>query len=138
MKLKYIFYMAAALSLTGCNDSFLERSPQSLNDQSFWVSVNDLKTYANAFYGLIPGGAGRHRQRYPGAQQYQFFPLGTVCSTHRRRSMAKIKLAEHPEHQLLHDTLLKRAGCRGRHQHLCRRNALLPCLGIFQEDSAFG
>lgn len=56
MKLKYIFYMAAALSLTGCNDSFLERSPQSLNDQSFWVSVNDLKTYANAFYGLIPGG----------------------------------------------------------------------------------
>ena len=27
MKLKYILYMAAALSLTGCNDSFLERGP---------------------------------------------------------------------------------------------------------------
>lgn len=56
MKLKYIFYMTAALSLTGCNDSFLERGPQDLNDQSYWVSVNDLKTYANAFYGLLPGG----------------------------------------------------------------------------------
>lgn len=54
MKLKYVLYMAAALSLTGCNDSFLERGPQNLNDQSFWVSVNDLKAYANAFYGLIP------------------------------------------------------------------------------------
>ena len=50
MKLKYVLYMAAALSLTGCNDSFLERGPQNLNDQSFWVSVNDLKAYANAFY----------------------------------------------------------------------------------------
>ena len=56
MKLKYVLYMAAALSLTGCNDSFLERGPQNLNDQSFWVSVDDLKAYANAFYGLIPGG----------------------------------------------------------------------------------
>ena len=55
MKLKYVLYMAAALSLTGCNDSFLERGPQNLNDQSFWISVNDLKAYANAFYGLIPG-----------------------------------------------------------------------------------
>ena len=34
MKLKYVLYMAAALSLTGCNDSFLERGPQNLNDQS--------------------------------------------------------------------------------------------------------
>lgn len=49
MKLKYVLYMAAALSLTGCNDSFLERGPQNLNDQSFWVSVDDLKAYANAF-----------------------------------------------------------------------------------------
>ena len=56
MKLKYVLYMAAALSLTGCNDSFLERGPQNLNDKSFWISVNDLKAYANAFYGLIPGG----------------------------------------------------------------------------------
>ena len=56
MKLKYVLYMAAALSLTGCNDSFLERGPQNLNDQSFWIPVNDLKAYANAFYGLIPGG----------------------------------------------------------------------------------
>ena len=56
MKLKYMIYMVAALSLTSCNDAFLERSPQSLNDQTFWTSVNDLKTYANGFYGLLPGG----------------------------------------------------------------------------------
>ena len=56
MKLKYVLYMAAALSLTGCNDSFFFFFPQNLNDQSFWISVNDLKAYANAFYGLIPGG----------------------------------------------------------------------------------
>ena len=29
MKLKYVLYMAAALSLTGCNNSFLERSQQN-------------------------------------------------------------------------------------------------------------
>ena len=46
MKLKYILYMAAALSLTGCNDSFLERGPQNLNDQSFWaVSYTHLDVY---------------------------------------------------------------------------------------------
>lgn len=56
MKLKYIIYTVVALSLTSCNDAFLERSPQSLNDQTFWVSVNDLKAYANGFYRLLPGG----------------------------------------------------------------------------------
>lgn len=56
MNLKYMIYMVAALSLTSCNDAFLERSPQNLNDQTFWVSVNDLKTYANGFYGILPAG----------------------------------------------------------------------------------
>jgi len=37
MKLKYVIYMTTALSLTSCNDAFLERSPQSLNEQTFWV-----------------------------------------------------------------------------------------------------
>lgn len=32
MKLKYIFFLSAALSLTGCNDGFLDRGPQDLND----------------------------------------------------------------------------------------------------------
>lgn len=56
MKLKYVIYMTTALSLTSCNDAFLERSPQSLNEQTFWVSINDLKAYANGFYGLLPAG----------------------------------------------------------------------------------
>lgn len=30
MKLKYVLYMAAALSLTGCNDSFLEREARKI------------------------------------------------------------------------------------------------------------
>ena len=56
MKLKYIVCIAASLSLAGCNDAFLERAPQSLNEQTFWSTANDLKTYANGFYGLIPAG----------------------------------------------------------------------------------
>ena len=57
MKLKYLFLSAALLSLTtGCNDSFLDRAPQELNDASFWQTVNDLKTYANSFYTSLPGG----------------------------------------------------------------------------------
>ena len=34
---------------------FWKEVRKNLNDQSFWVSVDDLKAYANAFYGLIPG-----------------------------------------------------------------------------------
>ena len=56
MKLKYMIYIAATLSLTSCNDAFLERAPQNLNEQTFWTSANDLKTYANGFYSLIPSG----------------------------------------------------------------------------------
>lgn len=56
MKLKYTFILASALFLSSCNDAFLERNPQSFNDGTFWSSVNDLKTYANAFYGILPGG----------------------------------------------------------------------------------
>ncbi|WP_455591000.1 RagB/SusD family nutrient uptake outer membrane protein [Bacteroides sp.] len=56
MNLKYMIYMVTALSLTSCNDAFLERSPQNLNDQTFWVSVNDLKAYANGFYSILPAG----------------------------------------------------------------------------------
>ena len=34
--------VAAVLSLTACNDSFLERSPQSINDKTFWNTPSDL------------------------------------------------------------------------------------------------
>ncbi len=56
MKVKYMIYITAALLTTSCNDAFLERAPQSLNDQTFWSSANDLKTYANGFYSLLPAG----------------------------------------------------------------------------------
>ena len=56
MKLNYLLYATVALTITGCNDDFLERAPQDLNDQTFWATANDLKTYANAFYGILPGG----------------------------------------------------------------------------------
>lgn len=57
MKLRYILYSAVGMLLyTSCNDAFLERSPQSLNDNTFWTSTGDLRTYANAFYGILPGG----------------------------------------------------------------------------------
>ncbi len=57
MKLKYII-IAAAFCLTSCNDSFLEKYPQNVNDATFWKSVGDLKTYANNFYSMLPSGLG--------------------------------------------------------------------------------
>ena len=58
MKRKYLLYslIAGAFTLTGCNDAFLERSSQDLNDETFWTTPNDLKTYATAFYGILPRG----------------------------------------------------------------------------------
>lgn len=58
MKRKYLLYslIAGAFTLTGCNDAFLERAPQTLNDETFWTTPNDLKTYATAFYGILPSG----------------------------------------------------------------------------------
>lgn len=47
---------AFALLMTGCNDDFLERYPQSITDPTFWNSTNDLQTYANQFYGYFGGG----------------------------------------------------------------------------------
>lgn len=56
MKIQYLLYVSAALSLASCNDAFLDREPQSIYDETFWNSVSDLKTYANAFYDILPTG----------------------------------------------------------------------------------
>lgn len=56
MKIQYLLYVSAALSLASCNDAFLDREPQSFYDETFWNSVSDLKTYANAFYDILPTG----------------------------------------------------------------------------------
>lgn len=59
MKLKYLLYSSIILgvtTLTGCNDAFLERSPQEINDNTYWRTTTDLENYANAFYDILPGG----------------------------------------------------------------------------------
>ena len=62
MKLKYLLYSSiiGVTTLTGCNDAFLERSPQNINDQTYWTSPSDLQTYANAFYGILPHGVSNY------------------------------------------------------------------------------
>lgn len=57
MKTKYLLYIGfAALSLSGCNDGFLDRGPEAINDKTFWVTTQDLETYANRFYSYLPSG----------------------------------------------------------------------------------
>ena len=57
MKIKYLFYIGVAtLALSGCNDGFLERAPEAINDKTFWNTTGDLETYANQFYSYLPGG----------------------------------------------------------------------------------
>ena len=62
MKLKYLLYSSiiGVTTLTGCNDAFLERSPQNINDQTYWTSPSDLQTYANYFYSTLPGGVSNY------------------------------------------------------------------------------
>ncbi len=57
--MKSIFkYTIAALpltlTLTACNDSYLERFPEtSITEKVFFQNVGDLETYTNGFYGAI-------------------------------------------------------------------------------------
>lgn len=57
MKIKNILITGiASVALAGCNDSFMERYPEAINDATFWNTPEDLKTYTNRFYTLLPGG----------------------------------------------------------------------------------
>ena len=48
---KYMIMGAVALSMTACNDSFLDRTPTNdLNDNAFWNTTSDLETYCNGIY----------------------------------------------------------------------------------------
>lgn len=48
---KYMMMGAVALSMTACNDSFLDRTPTNdLNDNAFWNTTSDLETYCNGIY----------------------------------------------------------------------------------------
>lgn len=49
-----ILYMVAIVVLTSCNNSFMDRFPETdVTDKNFFKTVNDLKTYTNGFYGYI-------------------------------------------------------------------------------------
>lgn len=56
MKIKHILLPILGLALTACNDSFLQRVPQTdVTDPAFFQSAKDLETYSNSFYGYIGG-----------------------------------------------------------------------------------
>ena len=47
---KYML-IGAALSLTACNDSFLDRTPtNNLTGDVFWRTTSDLESYCNGIY----------------------------------------------------------------------------------------
>ena len=52
---KAILYGAAcSLTLTACNDSFLDKNPETdLTEKAFFATPSDLETYTNGFYGYI-------------------------------------------------------------------------------------
>lgn len=55
-KTKYILAtLLLGFAMMACNDKFMDRQPlDSLTDFSFWQSENDLKTYCNNFYTMLP------------------------------------------------------------------------------------
>ncbi len=51
--IKLSVFLVATLFFMGCNDDFLERYPlDSISEQTFWNSENDLKVYNNHFYDM--------------------------------------------------------------------------------------
>ena len=51
MKLKYIFIAFGIMSLSSCNDDFMERYPlDKVTDQNFWKTEADMKLYLNTLY----------------------------------------------------------------------------------------
>jgi len=55
MNICYILVLIIAMGIAGCNDSFLDRYPEtSMNEGSFFASAGDLELYTNGFYGIIP------------------------------------------------------------------------------------
>ena len=51
MKLKYIFIALGIMSLSSCNDEFMERYPlDKVTDKNFWKTEADMKLYLNTLY----------------------------------------------------------------------------------------
>lgn len=56
---KYIAYSLLGIALASCNDSFMDRYPETdISDKNFFKSVKDLETYVNGFYGYLSAGYG--------------------------------------------------------------------------------
>ena len=54
MKIKKIAYILCGLLLVSCNDSFLERYPDTdLSDKTYFTSEKDLELYTNTFYNEL-------------------------------------------------------------------------------------
>ena len=52
-KIIYTMLAAAAIGFTSCNDSFMERYPDtSLTEQTVFSNYNTFKTYAWGLYGV--------------------------------------------------------------------------------------
>lgn len=59
MKLKYLF-LSGLLGFTACDDVINLKPLDSFTDESYWTSVDDLRGYANRFYGNLssPSSSG--------------------------------------------------------------------------------
>ena len=54
---KYLWLVIAMLSITACDDDYLERFPlDTLTNETYWNSDNDLKNYAAGLYGVFGSG----------------------------------------------------------------------------------
>ncbi len=57
-KTNHILIIFAALFLMSCNDEFLDRFPtDELSPQTAFSSENDMKTFTNSYYTILPGGS---------------------------------------------------------------------------------
>lgn len=55
-KLVYIFSVGFTALFSSCNDGFLERYPlDQLSPETYFQTENELKTFTNSFYALVPG-----------------------------------------------------------------------------------
>lgn len=53
---KLAFVLGVTSVLTSCNDSFMDRFPEtSITEETFFKTVNDLEIYTNNMYGYLGG-----------------------------------------------------------------------------------
>ena len=62
MKKKNIFILACATLLLGsCNDSFMDRFPETdISIETFFKNVSDLESYSNTFYADLEAVSYTH------------------------------------------------------------------------------